>query len=113
VLTLPQLAGLLGLYLLPNVPAGLALAVLGWPTGPAAPDAVGAFAFAWAVGFLSFFTPSGLGVREVALAGLLASGLGGAEPALLAIGHRLVLTAAELALSAAAGISGRLAARVL
>jgi hypothetical protein len=113
VLNVRQLGGLLAVYILPNIPAGLALVALGWPEGPGPASAVGAFAFAWAVGFLSFFTPSGLGVREVVLGGLLAAGLSGADPALLAVGHRLVLTIAELAVAAVAAGSGRLAARVL
>jgi uncharacterized membrane protein YbhN (UPF0104 family) len=113
VLAVRQVAALLVLYALPNVPAGLALMALGWPTGPGAVGATGAFGFAWAVGFLSFFTPSGLGVREVTLAGLLAAGLGGSDPVLLAVGHRVVLTVAELALAAGAAVGGRLAGRML
>lgn len=113
VLSVRQVAALLVLYMVPYIPAGLALMALGWPLGPGLVGAIGAFGFAWAVGFLSFFTPSGLGVREVALAGLLAAGLGGADPMLLAVGHRLVLTLAELVLAAGAAVGGRLAGRVL
>ncbi|MCS6800738.1 MAG: hypothetical protein RMM58_09625 [Chloroflexota bacterium] len=108
-----RLVRLLALYMLPNIPAGLALAALGWPGGPNPIGAIGAFGFAWAVGFLSFFTPSGLGIREVTLVGLIAAGLSAGDPAVLAVGHRLVLTAAEFALAAGAGLSERLTARVV
>jgi uncharacterized membrane protein YbhN (UPF0104 family) len=109
-----RLAGLLAVYTLPNLPAGCALVALGWPAGPDVVSATGAFGFAWAVGFLSFLTPSGIGVREVVLAATLgAGGLGGADPVALAIGHRVVLTAAELLIAAMSVIVGRLSARVL
>ncbi|MFN8533623.1 MAG: hypothetical protein U0556_08760 [Dehalococcoidia bacterium] len=113
VLEPKRLAALLGLYVLPNLPAGLALVALGGPAGPTPVGAVGGFAFAWAVGFLSIVTPSGLGVREAVLAGLLTAGLGGADPLALAIGHRLALTAAEIVVAGGAVAGRRLAARVL
>jgi hypothetical protein len=56
--------------------AGLSLWALLWGLAPVAlaqlPLVVGASALAWAVGYLSFLTPSGLGVREAALTALLA-----------------------------------------
>lgn len=65
--------------------------------------AIGINAMGWDVGFLSFFTPSGLGFREVAIAGLLvACGLvAGADASLgvalvVAFMARLLTTAAEL-----------------
>ena len=66
--------------------------------------AIGINAMGWDIGFLSFFTPSGLGVREFAIAGLLvASGLvTGAGDASLGVGlvvafmARLLTTAVEL-----------------
>ena len=65
--------------------------------------AIGINAMGWDVGFLSFLTPSGLGFREVAIAGLLvACGLvAGADATLgvalvIAFMARLLTTAAEL-----------------
>lgn len=65
--------------------------------------AIGINAMGWNVGFLSFFTPSGLGFREAAIAGLLiACGLvAGADAGLgvalvVAFIARLLTTAAEL-----------------
>ncbi|MBF6589688.1 MAG: flippase-like domain-containing protein [Ktedonobacterales bacterium] len=61
--------------------------------------AIGIFAIGWDVGFLSFVTPSGLGVREAVIAALLvAAGL--APPAVavvIALIARLLTTGAELA----------------
>lgn len=56
--------------------AGIALCVLLGGLVPVAPREfaflIGASALAWVVGYLSFFSPSGLGVREAALTALLA-----------------------------------------
>lgn len=54
-----------------------------------------AFSMAWVVGFLAFLTPAGLGVREGALALLLAPLLPPPFPALVALLARLWWTAAE------------------
>lgn len=68
--------GLLAIYVVTNVFAGLALAVV--VAGLTAfrmvdlPFVVGSASLAWLAGYLSFFTPSGLGVRESVLAALLA-----------------------------------------
>jgi uncharacterized membrane protein YbhN (UPF0104 family) len=71
--------------------------------------AIGINAMGWDVGFLSFLTPSGLGFREVAIAGLLvACGLvAGADANLgvalvVAFMARLLMTAAELVCVSAA-----------
>lgn len=71
--------------------------------------AIGIDAMGWDVGFLSFLTPSGIGFREVAIAGLLvACGLvAGADASLgvalvVAFMARLLTTAAELACVTAA-----------
>jgi hypothetical protein len=56
--------------------AGLSLVTLVWGLVPAntqhIPLLVGAAALSWVVGYLSFFTPSGLGVREAMLTAILA-----------------------------------------
>ena len=70
----------LAVYLLAFVAAmlcsGCALVTLLMPLVPLTMSGVvfvlGAAALAWALGFLSFLTPSGLGVREAVLVGLLA-----------------------------------------
>lgn len=55
-----------------------------------------AFSMAWVVGFLAFLTPSGLGVREGALALLLAPLLPAPLPVVVALLARLWWTIAEL-----------------
>jgi hypothetical protein len=71
--------------------------------------AIGINAMAWDLGFLSFFTPSGLGVREAAIVGLLiACGLVAGVDATLGVAlvvafmARLLTTAAELVCVSAA-----------
>lgn len=89
------LVGGLGFYLIM-----LAL----WPAPVSAAAflmATGIFAIGWDIGFLSFITPSGLGFREVAIAGLLGAGLTGLVAVgpvalVIALVARLVGTAAEL-----------------
>ena len=56
----------------------------------------GAAGVAWAVGLVVVIAPSGLGVREVVYAGLLAGALGSGEPEAGAVVLRLVTIAAEL-----------------
>jgi uncharacterized membrane protein YbhN (UPF0104 family) len=57
---------------------------------------VGAYAFAWLVGFVVPFVPSGLGVREVTLAAMLAPAFGPAGATALAVGLRLANVAGDL-----------------
>lgn len=63
-------------YTIATLWASLSLYVLLWGLTPVSlshmPLVVGASALAWVVGYLSFLTPSGLGVREAALVALLA-----------------------------------------
>jgi uncharacterized membrane protein YbhN (UPF0104 family) len=67
---------LLSLYAATTAVTGLSLAaiVIGLGSLEIAniPVVVGSAAFAWTVGYISIVTPSGLGVREGVLAGLLA-----------------------------------------
>ncbi|MDP2956847.1 MAG: hypothetical protein Q8N53_10530 [Longimicrobiales bacterium] len=62
----------------------------------------GLFAFAWTLGFVAFFSPAGIGVREV----LLGLGLAGVGPpavvAAIVVGHRLVHFAADVLCAGAA-----------
>jgi uncharacterized membrane protein YbhN (UPF0104 family) len=70
------MVGLLSLYAATTVVTGLSLAAivigLGGLETVNIPFVVGSAALAWAAGYVSIVTPSGLGVREGVLAGLLA-----------------------------------------
>lgn len=67
--------------------------------GRALPHVVAAYPLAFAVGFLSLITPSGLGVREGMLIALLSPSVGSANAVVVAIGMR----AWEVLLDAVAG----------
>jgi hypothetical protein len=67
-----------------------------------APHLIVLYSVAYAVGFVSFLTPSGLGVREGALYLLLAPLLGGGAVTVLALAMRVWTTLGELI---AAGVS--------
>lgn len=56
------------------------------------------FAFAWIVGFLSFLTPGGLGIREGLLGMLLANYLPTSQATLVALLCRLWMLSAEILL---------------
>jgi glycosyltransferase 2 family protein len=90
---------LVGLYTLANLAAGLALAAILRPLAPLGPGvaayAVGAWALAWAAGFLSLLTPSGLGVREAVLTALLAQIVPLPAAVAASLLHRLALTLGE------------------
>ncbi len=75
----------------------------------ALPICMGIYALAWDIGFLSFITPSGLGFREGAIAGLFKLALPIFPVALvtiIAILSRLVSTLAELVCVSLAYLSG-------
>lgn len=57
------------------------------------------FAFAWIVGFLSFLTPGGLGIREGLLALLLANDMSAAEATRVALLCRVWMLSAEIVLA--------------
>lgn len=70
--------------------------------------AIGIYAIGWDIGFVSFVTPSGLGFREVAIAGLLlASGLAPGVPlaTVVALIARLLSTGSELVCITAAHLA--------
>jgi uncharacterized membrane protein YbhN (UPF0104 family) len=67
----------------------------------------GAAAAAWTVGFFSFFTPSGLGVREAALAYTLSFLLPAPYPVLVALLARIWVTVGELGSVAVSRALGR------
>ncbi|MGN6520464.1 MAG: lysylphosphatidylglycerol synthase domain-containing protein [Dokdonella sp.] len=56
----------------------------------------GVYLVSWAVGFVSFFAPQGLGVFEGVAALFLADSIGLADAAVLAAGFRVVVLAADL-----------------
>ena len=90
----------LGLYLPAWIGYGIAFGWL-WSAFPALPPvfwpaAVGSLAGAYFLGYAAIFAPAGVGVREGALALLLAPWMGAPAAAVLAVIARLWMTLAEL-----------------
>lgn len=83
-------AAALGWYTASSLVGGIAfwllVASLGGAGWPELPRLVGAYCLAFALGYLSFVTPAGLGAREAALALLL----GGVVPSPVAVGASLL-----------------------
>jgi glycosyltransferase 2 family protein len=81
-----------------------------WPGTPlvALPICIGIYALAWDIGFVSFITPSGLGVREAAIVGLfaLALPLPAGLATIMALLSRFVSTIAEVVCVSIAYLSG-------
>lgn len=79
---------------------GLGFAALAASIAPVAPGdlalLVGGYAFAWEIGFLALITPSGLGVKEVALALILGLIFPTPVAAAIVVASRLWQTLAEL-----------------
>lgn len=67
--------------------------------GAVAPYLIASFSIAYAIGFLSFITPSGFGIREGAFYLLLVPRLDGAVVTVIALGMRAWTTAGELLLA--------------
>jgi uncharacterized membrane protein YbhN (UPF0104 family) len=90
-----------GSYLAVFVAFGLAF----WLTADALYDVaasdlpwyIGAYAAAWAAGFVVVFAPGGLGVREAVLVALLRGRLGESEAIVLAAASRIAFTLVDLA----------------
>lgn len=59
------------------------------------PVLVGAYAASWLVGYVTFFAPAGIGVREVSLAGFLSLYMPFSVAAVLVIALRIALLASE------------------
>jgi uncharacterized membrane protein YbhN (UPF0104 family) len=90
----------LGLHLPAWVGYGWAFGLL-WASFPQLPPvvwpvAIGGFAGAYFLGYAAAFAPAGVGVREGALAILLAPGMGPASAAVLAVIARLWMTVGEI-----------------
>jgi glycosyltransferase 2 family protein len=81
-----------------------------WPAAPigAWPICIGIYAIAWDIGFVSFITPSGLGIREAAIVALfaLALPLPTGLASIMALLSRLVSTLAEAVCVSIAYLSG-------
>jgi glycosyltransferase 2 family protein len=81
-----------------------------WPAAPivAWPICIGIYAIAWDIGFVSFITPSGLGIREAAIVALfaLALPLPIGLASIMALLSRLVSTLAEAVCVSIAYLSG-------
>jgi glycosyltransferase 2 family protein len=80
------------------------LGATGWR---AVPLAVGAFAFAWCVGFLAVFAPAGAGVREAVLTLALAPALAAGPALVVALVSRVLMSAADLLLAGLAVLGAR------
>ncbi len=65
---------------------------------------VGAFSLSWLAGYVAFFAPGGIGVREVLLAILLGAFFAGGEVAIYASIHRLLWVLAEVLLGGASAL---------
>jgi len=68
---------------------------------------LGAYALAWAVGFLIIFFPSGIGPRELALIAVLAPVMPSASALVVALASRVVMTIADLVWAGAGLAIGR------
>ena len=65
------------------------------------------FALAWVIGFLSFLTPGGLGVREGLLSLLLSSYMPAPQATLIALICRVWMLSAEIVLAGVAFVLNR------
>ncbi|MBI2864685.1 MAG: flippase-like domain-containing protein [Chloroflexi bacterium] len=87
------------LYALPNLLAALSLYLSAAAVGPVSPGQFpafeGAYTFGWVLGFFAVFAPSGLGVREGAIAVLLAPIVGAPVALAASILNRVVFSAGE------------------
>jgi len=68
---------------------------------------LGAYALAWAVGFLIIFFPGGIGPREVALVAVLAPVMPSASALVVALASRVVMTLGDLVWAGAGLAIGR------
>lgn len=87
-----------GTWLLAGLSVGSILEGFGSPRAPSPFLLAAAFSVSWLVGYLSFLTPAGLGVREAALAFLLRPWLPAPLSLVVAVLARLVWIASELTL---------------
>jgi hypothetical protein len=69
---------------------------LGAHAGPSLPLSVGAFAFAWAVGFVMVLAPAGAGFRDILLAALLAPAIGTGPATAITLVSRIATALADV-----------------
>lgn len=72
---------------------------------------LGGYALAWVVGFLVFFVPAGVGVREVVLGASLAGLVPAGDVVVVVLLSRILFTIADLILGLASSLSIRRSAR--
>nr|WP_194309123.1 lysylphosphatidylglycerol synthase domain-containing protein [Flaviflexus huanghaiensis] len=72
---------------------------------------MGGYALAWAVGFLVFFVPAGVGVREVVLGASLAGLVPAGDVVVVVLLSRILFTIADLVLGVLSSLAIRRAAR--
>lgn len=87
-------------YLVVWIVAGCGFWLMGAGVAGASPDQlalyVGTFAIAWGAGFVVFFAPGGIGVREAVMVGLLGPEIGAADALLVATASRAAFTVVDL-----------------
>ncbi len=109
--TFRDLLFLLFIYTCATLGLSLALVTVVWGLTPITPAhlplLIGAAALAWVIGYLSFITPSGLGVREALLVALLAQLYPLPVAIVGSLVFRLVMTFGELFAVLVAWIYGR------
>ncbi len=66
--------------------------------------AIGAFSVSWAIGYSTVFAPGGIGIREIVLTALLGNFFPVQQIVTYAAVHRVLWTAAEVALGLASGL---------
>ncbi|MDY5131969.1 hypothetical protein R6G99_10890, partial [Actinotignum timonense] len=69
--------------------------------------ATGGYALGWPGGFLVFFVPAGVGVRELALAAVLSTAVGSGPVVVVVLLSRVFTTLADVSLGLLAGIAAR------
>jgi uncharacterized membrane protein YbhN (UPF0104 family) len=96
-LSLSGVARAVGWTVFEWVAAGVMLAALlrGFDASVGLPLAVGAFALAWATGFVVVVVPAGAGVREAVLVVLISGQVGHATALAAALATRLLMTVAD------------------
>lgn len=105
-----QVLTLFGLHLVARVLVGVAFFAFARALYPfswdALPALVGTFAGAWVVGFLAFFVPLGLGVREGVMTALLATLCPLPVASAIAVGFRVWLALRDVVAAGGAALSG-------
>jgi len=106
-----QVLALFGLHLAARVLVGVAFFCFARALYPfpweALPALVGTFAGAWVVGFVVFFAPLGLGVREGVMMALLGTLCPLSVASAIAVGFRLWITLRDLVAAAGAALARR------